>query len=137
MHISLAPMEGITDSIYRRLHASMFSGVEKYFISFVSPSQHLCFTPREKYLLDPAENGDIHTVPQILAKDPALFLWYKERYLLNHGSNNSSRLIGHLATIGAIALYAIVDATIVACRDYDTAAAFQLSNSIGEHRSRR
>ena len=123
MHISLAPMEGITDSIYRRLHASMFSGVEKYFISFVSPSQHLCFTPREKYLLDPAENGDIHTVPQILAKDPALFLWYKERYLLNHGSNNSSRLICQLTPVRAVALYAIIGTGIMACRDHNTTAA--------------
>lgn len=78
MRLDFAPMEGITDTIYRRTHFSMFSGVSKYFIPFVAPSQHLCFTPREKYALDPEENKDIPTVPQILAKDASLFLWAAE-----------------------------------------------------------
>lgn len=78
MRLDFAPMEGITDTIYRRTHFSMFSGVSKYFIPFVAPSQHLCFTPREKYALDPEENKGIPAVPQILAKDAHLFLWAAE-----------------------------------------------------------
>lgn len=75
MTIYFAPLEGVTDVIYRRTHAACFSGVDKYFIPFVSPTHHLVFTPKEKRSVSPAENAGFYAVPQILTKYADQFLW--------------------------------------------------------------
>ena len=36
--VYLAPLEGVTDAVFRRIHHACFSGVHKYFIPFVSPT---------------------------------------------------------------------------------------------------
>ena len=72
MTVYLAPLEGVTDAVFRRVHRDCFSGVAKYFIPFVSPTQNLAFTARDLSILAP-ENG--FGVPQLLCKDAALFLW--------------------------------------------------------------
>ena len=75
MDIRFAPMEGLTDTIYRRTHARHFSGVRKYYIPFVSPTVHHVFTPKELRAIAPEYNEGVPTVPQILAKDAEHFLW--------------------------------------------------------------
>jgi len=75
MDIRFAPMEGLTDTIYRRTHHLHFNGVSKYYIPFVSPTQHHVFTPKEMRAIGPEQNAGIPTVPQILAKDAEHFLW--------------------------------------------------------------
>jgi len=75
MTIYFAPLEGVTDVIYRRTHAACFAGVDKYFIPFISPTHHLVLTPKEKHAVSPAENRGFHAVPQILSKAPDQFLW--------------------------------------------------------------
>ena len=75
MDIRFAPMEGLTDTIYRRTHHRHFGGVSKYYIPFVSPTQHHVFTPKEMRAIGPEHNAGIPTVPQILAKDAEHFLW--------------------------------------------------------------
>ena len=72
MTVYLAPLEGVTDAVFRRVHRDCFPGVAKYFIPFVSPTQNLAFTARDLSILAP-ENG--FGVPQLLCKDAALFLW--------------------------------------------------------------
>ena len=72
MTVYLAPLEGVTDAVFRRVHRDCFSGVAKYFIPFVSPTQNLAFTARDLSILAP-ENS--FGVPQLLCKDAALFLW--------------------------------------------------------------
>ncbi len=78
MDIRFAPMEGLTDTIYRRTHHQYFSGVSKYYIPFISPTQHHVFTPKEMRAIGPEYNAGIPTVPQILAKDAEHFLWAAE-----------------------------------------------------------
>ncbi len=75
MDIRFAPMEGLTDAVYRRIHARHFSGVQKYYIPFVSPTQHHVFTPKELRAIAPEHNAGIPVVPQLLAKGPEHFLW--------------------------------------------------------------
>ena len=75
MDIRFAPMEGLTDTVYRRTHFQHFGGVSKYYIPFVSPTQHHVFTPKELRAIGPEHNAGIPTVPQILAKDAEHFLW--------------------------------------------------------------
>ena len=75
MDIRFAPMEGLTDTIYRKTHHQHFGGVSKYYIPFISPTQHHVFTPKELRAIGPEHNAGIPTVPQILAKDAEHFLW--------------------------------------------------------------
>ena len=74
MRIYYAPLEGLTDAIYRRVHHATFSGIEKYFMPFISPSSSLSFTSRQQSDIDPKENMGVPAVPQILCKDAGLFL---------------------------------------------------------------
>lgn len=75
MDIRFAPMEGLTDAIYRRTHSQHFTGVTKYYIPFISPTQHHVFTPKELRAIGPEYNAGVSVVPQILAKDAEHFLW--------------------------------------------------------------
>ena len=65
--IYFAPLEGVTDGIFRRTHFEFFGGVSKYYIPFISPTQHLAFTSREQRSVSPAENAGLPVVPQVLA----------------------------------------------------------------------
>lgn len=75
MDIRFAPMEGLTDTVYRRTHSQFYGGVRKYYIPFISPTQHHVFTPKEMRAIGPEHNAGIPTVPQLLAKDAEHFLW--------------------------------------------------------------
>ena len=75
MPVYFAPMEGITDSLYRRVHSACFGGVSKYFIPFISPTQNLRLTPRELAAVLPAHNAGFFAVPQVLTRHAAHFLW--------------------------------------------------------------
>ena len=68
-----APMEGVTDAIYRRVHHRHFGGVSKYFMPFISPSHSLTFNARERFDMSPEQNGDVPVVPQILTNNPVYF----------------------------------------------------------------
>ena len=74
MRIYFAPMEGITDAIFRQAYQACFGGVDKYFMPFVSPSPSLSYTGREEYDIAPEQNRGLHAVPQILARDAVCFL---------------------------------------------------------------
>ena len=70
-----APMEGLTDSIYRRLHHKYFSGVDRYYMPFLSPTVHRSLTHKEDRELPLADSVPFAAVPQILTKVPEDFLW--------------------------------------------------------------
>lgn len=74
MKYYLAPMEGLTDSVYRTLHHQYFGGVDRYYTPFFSPTEVHRLTPREMRELDPANNLPA-TVPQLLCKNADDFLW--------------------------------------------------------------
>ena len=75
MRYYFAPMEGITDSIYRRLHHKHFGGVDRYYMPFLSPTVHQQLTHKEERELPMADAEAFCAVPQILTKVPADFLW--------------------------------------------------------------
>ena len=75
MRYYFAPMEGLTDSIYRRLHHKFFPGVDRYYMPFLSPTVHRTLTHREDRELPFADTEDFHAVPQLLTKVPEDFLW--------------------------------------------------------------
>ncbi|MBR5302866.1 MAG: tRNA-dihydrouridine synthase family protein [Clostridia bacterium] len=77
--IYFAPLEGVTDAVYRRVHHAHFGGVDKYFIPFISPTQNLVLTPRERNNVSPEVNAGMRVVPQVLTKKADHFLWAAEQ----------------------------------------------------------
>ena len=75
MNYYFAPMEGLTDSIYRRLHHKYFPGVDRYYMPFLSPTIHRTLTHKEDRELPVADSVDFAAVPQILTKVSEDFLW--------------------------------------------------------------
>lgn len=75
MNYYFAPMEGLTDSVYRREHHRFFGGVDRYYMPFFSPTVHRALTPREVRELPKADSVSFTAVPQVLTKDPGDFLW--------------------------------------------------------------
>ena len=70
MKIFFAPMEGITDGIFRRVHREMFGGADVYGLPFHKLTQSMTLTNREKRDVDPEENRGIDVLPQALTRDP-------------------------------------------------------------------
>ena len=75
MRYYFAPMEGLTDSIYRRLHHKYFPGVDRYYMPFLSPTIHRQLTHKEDRELPFADSVDFTAVPQVLTKVSEDFLW--------------------------------------------------------------
>ncbi len=70
-----APMEGLTDHTFRLLHHKYFGGVDKYYMPFISPTQHRSLTNREQRELPRADSVAFVAVPQIMTKNAEDFLW--------------------------------------------------------------
>ena len=75
MRYYYAPMEGLTDSIYRRLHHKYFGGIDRYYMPIISPTIHRTLTHKEDRELPSADSVDFCAIPQILTKVPEDFLW--------------------------------------------------------------
>lgn len=75
MEFYFAPMEGITDMVYRRAHQKHYPGMDRYYMPFISPTQHHCFAPRELRELSVNNNKGLPLVPQLLGKNAEDFLW--------------------------------------------------------------
>ena len=75
MRYYFAPLEGLTDSIYRQLHHEFYPGVDRYYTPFLSPTVHRTLTAKEKRELPSASSLGFHVVPQLLTKNAEDFLW--------------------------------------------------------------
>lgn len=71
-------MEGVTGAAFRRAHAEIFGGVDKYFAPFFSPTQEHVMPPRVKRELLPGNNPRITLVPQLLCRSADDFIWAAE-----------------------------------------------------------
>lgn len=75
MKLYFAPMEGVTDHIFRKIHHKYFGGVDKYYTPFFSPTNDGRFPPRDRRDFDPDVNEGLPVVPQLLTKYSDDFLW--------------------------------------------------------------
>lgn len=75
MKFYFAPMEGLTDNLFRQLHGKYFGGVDCYFMPFMSPTVHRSLTPREELELPFADTVPIQAVPQMLTHNAKDFIW--------------------------------------------------------------
>ena len=69
MTLDFAPMEGITGRDFREVHAACFTGVDRYWMPFLSPASSHQLTARQLRELNPGPLGCDRLVPQILTKD--------------------------------------------------------------------
>ena len=79
MRYYFAPLEGLTDSVYRRLHHKYFPGLDRYYTPFLSPTVHRSLTGRENREIPPAGELGYDVVPQVLTKNPGDFLWLAQQ----------------------------------------------------------
>ena len=74
MELSFAPMEGVTYSIYRRVHAGMFPGADRYYAPFIAPDSTGKFKAGNLRDVLPENNEGIRLVPQLLCNAAEPFL---------------------------------------------------------------
>lgn len=75
MQYYFAPLEGLTDRIYRKLHHQYFPGLDRYYLPFLSPTSHRALTPKESKDLPPASSLGYCGIPQLLTKNADDFIW--------------------------------------------------------------
>lgn len=73
-----APLDGITKVVFRRVWATHFGGADRYFIPFFSPTDQHILTDRDRREIDPANNGGLPLVPQVMTCRAEDFLWAAE-----------------------------------------------------------
>lgn len=76
--IDFAPLDGITKVVFRRVWHRYFGGADRYFIPFFSPTGQHILTDRDRRELDPANNGEMPLVPQVMTRVAGDFLWAAE-----------------------------------------------------------
>ena len=69
MQIDFAPMEGVTDYIFRKIFNDYFKGVSRYYTPFLSPMPKRILAPKEFREVDPKNNDKINLIPQILTNN--------------------------------------------------------------------
>ena len=74
MELSFAPMEGITCSGYRRIHAELFPGADRYYVPFIAPDSTGRFKAGSLRDVLPENNTRLRLVPQLLCNAAAPFL---------------------------------------------------------------
>ena len=78
MQYYTAPMEGLTDRIWRQVHQRWFGAPgapARYYAPFLSPPENRVLIKKKMAELDPAANPGTPVIPQLLAKDGALAAW--------------------------------------------------------------
>lgn len=74
MKYYLAPMEGITEYIYRNSYEKFFGNVDKYFTPFIVPNESRSLKTKELVDVLPENNKGMNIVPQILTNDAEGFI---------------------------------------------------------------
>ncbi len=74
--LSLAPMEGNTGHVFRRVHAEHFGAFDRYYTPFMPPPRvgH-DFAGRANREFDPQNNRGLVVVPQLMSKNADEFVW--------------------------------------------------------------
>lgn len=87
--IYLAPIQGITDRIFRNVFPKYFSNVDLSIAPFISTSKRKNVETVILRELDPDMNTGIPVIPQILSNDPANFIPLANKlYNMGYGTIN-------------------------------------------------
>ena len=72
----LAPLDGITKIVFRRVWSRFFGGADRCFIPFFSPTPQHILTPRDRRELEPIPG--LVQIPQVMTCKAEDFLWAAE-----------------------------------------------------------
>ena len=78
MNYYAAPMEGLTDRVWRQAHQKWFGpagNADHYYAPFISPPENRVLIKKKMAELAPAANPGAPVIPQLLAKDGELAAW--------------------------------------------------------------
>ncbi len=75
--IYLAPIQGFTDYVYRNAYANTFTGIDSYFIPYITVKNDKILNKYKKEIL-PANNPGGTSIPQVLAKNAEELLFMTE-----------------------------------------------------------
>ena len=76
MRYYFAPMEGINGYLYRRIHAHLFPGIDKYFMPFLVPHVKRSFNSKELKEIAPSWKGTPDSDSPRHSLSPAIFSRY-------------------------------------------------------------
>ncbi|AYA99721.1 tRNA-dihydrouridine synthase family protein [Lachnoanaerobaculum umeaense] len=74
MDIYMAPMEGVTNYVFRKAYIKHFKGVDKFFTPFITPHMKKGFSKSELMELNANYNKTQYLIPQILTNNSDDFL---------------------------------------------------------------
>ena len=74
MDIYMAPMEGVTNYVFRKAYIKHFKGVDKFFTPFITPHMKKGFSKSELMELNANYNRTQYLIPQILTNNSDDFL---------------------------------------------------------------
>jgi len=72
--IYFAPMEGVTNFIFRGTFSKFYNGIEKYYTPFIPTNEKGALGPSSKREILPENNKNIYLVPQILTSNSLNFI---------------------------------------------------------------
>ena len=75
MRYDAAPMEGLTDRVWRQAHQHYFGGADRYYAPFISPPENRVPIKKKMAELAPQANPGAPVIPQLLARDGSLAAW--------------------------------------------------------------
>lgn len=78
MEYYVAPMEGLTDCVWRQVHQKWFGAQgapSRYYAPFLSPPENRVLIKKKMAELAPEANPGVPVIPQLLAKDGELAAW--------------------------------------------------------------
>ena len=80
MRYYFAPLEGITDDVFRSLHHRYFPGLDRYYTPFLSPTADgPAITRKDLRQVLPENNSGFELVPQLLTNQPGPFIQAAEK----------------------------------------------------------
>ncbi len=75
MEYYVAPMEGLTDLIWRQAHSKIFGGAGRYYAPFITPPENRIPVKKKMAELAPENNPGYPLVPQLLSRDAGCTAW--------------------------------------------------------------
>jgi len=78
LKIYLAPLQGVTDWIFREVYISHFGGIDKYFSPFIRIDKGQYYRPNQKKDILPENNELQKPIPQFLGKDIESFQLFED-----------------------------------------------------------
>lgn len=81
MKLLFAPLEGITNYVYRNTHREMFGQCDEYYSPFITPSEDDKVNRKGLNDIIPENNPDIVIKPQVLTNSAEAFLKFTEKIM--------------------------------------------------------